>query len=61
MALALTVKLNEDIILGDPKNPIGNIRVTQIRSDGKVVLAFNLPRELEVNRESVAASKASNP
>ena len=60
MALAFTVRPYEDIVFGDPKNPIGRMCVTEIKRDGTVVLAFKLPREFEINRKSVAESKAKN-
>lgn len=53
--LALTRRVGEEIILGDPDNPIGVVRVVQIHGD-KVRLAFDMPH-IEINRRELADAK----
>jgi carbon storage regulator len=55
--LALTRRVGEEIVIGDPKNPQGVIRVVEIQGD-KVRLAFDFPRETAINRRELADQKA---
>jgi len=55
--LVLTRRVGEEVVIGDPKNPIGTIRVVEIQGD-KIRLAFNFPRECEINRKELADQKA---
>jgi carbon storage regulator len=55
--LALTRRVGEEIVMGDPKNPMGVIRVVDIHGD-KVRLAFDFPRETQINRRELADQKA---
>lgn len=55
--LALTRRVGEEIVIGDPKQPLGVIRVVEIHGD-KVRLAFDFPREIDVNRKELADEKA---
>ena len=55
--LALTRRVGEEIVIGDPSNPLGVIRVVDIHGD-KVRLAFDFPRETEINRRELADQKA---
>ncbi len=55
--LALTRRIGEEIVIGDPQNPQGTIRVVDIHGD-KVRLAFDFPRETQVNRRELADQKA---
>ena len=55
--LALTRRVGEEIVIGDPKNPQGFIRVVDIHGD-KVRLAFDFPRETQINRRELADKKA---
>ncbi len=55
--LALTRRAGEEIVVGDPRNPLGVIRVVDIRGD-KVRLAFDFPRETPINRRELADQKA---
>ncbi|MEM1212731.1 MAG: carbon storage regulator [Planctomycetota bacterium] len=54
--LALTRRIGEEIVIGDPSNPLGLIRVVDIHGD-KVRLAFDFPRETQVNRKELADKK----
>ena len=55
--LALTRRVGEEIVIGDPRKPLGVIRVVDIRGD-KVRLSFDFPRDTDINRREVADQKA---
>ena len=55
--LALTRRVGEEVVIGDPNSPLGLIRVVDIHGD-KVRLAFDFPREVDVNRKELADEKA---
>ncbi|MCG8510885.1 MAG: carbon storage regulator [Rhodospirillales bacterium] len=55
--LALTRRVGEEVVIGDPKQPLGIIRVVDIHGD-KVRLAFDFPRETPINRRELAEQKA---
>lgn len=63
--LALTRRIGEEIVIGDPSKPLGVIRIIDIQGD-KVRLSFDFPREMSINRRELAEQKArqgdkSNP
>ena len=55
--LALTRRVGEEVVIGDPKQPLGVIRVVEIHGD-KVRLSFDFPREMQINRRELAELKA---
>ena len=55
--LALTRRIGEEVVIGDPAQPLGVIRVVEIHGD-KVRLAFDFPRETPINRRELADQKA---
>jgi len=55
--LALTRRIGEEIVIGDPANPLGVIRVVAVHGD-KVRLSFDFPREVKINRRELADQKA---
>lgn len=55
--LALTRRKGEEVVIGDPRNPLGVIRVVDVHGD-KVKLAFDFPRDTQVNRRELAEEKA---
>ncbi|MEE9211222.1 MAG: carbon storage regulator [Phycisphaeraceae bacterium] len=55
--LALTRRVGEEIVIGDPVKPLGVIRVVDIRGD-KVKLSFDFPRQTPINRRELADQKA---
>ena len=55
--LALTRRVGEEVVIGDPRNPLGMIRVVEIHGD-KVRLSFDFPREVKINRKELAEQKA---
>ena len=56
--LALTRRVGEEVVIGDPAQPLGKIRVVEIQGD-KVRLAFDFPRECQINRKELADKKLS--
>ncbi|MHC4948002.1 MAG: carbon storage regulator [Planctomycetota bacterium] len=51
--LVITRREGEEVVIGDPANPIGTVRVASIKGD-RVRLAFAFPREIDVHRREVA-------
>lgn len=55
--LALTRRIGEEVVIGDPRAPMGVIRVVEIHGD-KVRLSFDFPRDVKINRRELAEQKA---
>jgi carbon storage regulator CsrA len=55
--LALTRRVTEEIVIGEPRCPLGVIRVVEIHGD-KVRLSFDFPRDFKINRRELAEQKA---
>lgn len=55
--LALTRRVGEEVVIGDPAKPLGTIRIVDIHGD-KVKLSFDFPRETPINRRELADQKA---
>ena len=55
--LVITRKEGEEVVIGDPKNPIGVIRIATIKGD-RVRIALDFPREIPVHRREVASEIA---
>ena len=51
--LVITRREGEEVVIGDPANPIGVVRVAAIRGD-RVRLALAFPRDIDVHRREVA-------
>lgn len=51
--LVITRREGEEVVIGDPRNPIGIVRVASIRGD-RVRIAFDFPRAVDVHRREVA-------
>ncbi|MEX2214202.1 MAG: carbon storage regulator [Phycisphaeraceae bacterium] len=58
--LALTRRIGEEIVIGDPSNPLGVIRVVAVHGD-KVRLSFDFPKDVKINRKELAELKAKGP
>jgi len=58
--LSLTLRIGEDIVIGDPKNPLGSFRLIEISGE-KARISFDFPRVIEINRKKIADRKAQNP
>ena len=51
--LVITRREGEEVVIGDPRNPLGVVRIAGIRGD-RVRLAFDFPREVDVHRREIA-------
>ncbi len=51
--LVITRREGEEVVIGDPRNPIGVVRIANIKGD-RVRIAFDFPREVQVHRREVA-------
>jgi len=51
--LVITRREGEEIVIGDPKNPLGVVRIASVRGE-RVRVAFDFPREVEIHRREVA-------
>ena len=51
--LVISRREGEEVVIGDPGNPLGVVRIASIKGD-RVRLAFSFPREIEVHRREVA-------
>ena len=51
--LVITRRDSEEVVIGDPRNPIGVVRIASIKGD-RVRIAFDFPRDVEVHRREVA-------
>lgn len=51
--LIITRREGEEVVIGDPANPIGVVQVVSIKGN-RVRLALIFPREIDLNRREVA-------
>lgn len=51
--LVITRREGEEVVIGDPSNPIGIVRIASIKGD-RVRVAFDFPRAIDVHRREVA-------
>ena len=51
--LVITRREGEEVVIGDPANPIGIVRIASIKGD-RVRLALSFPRDVEVHRREIA-------
>lgn len=51
--LVITRREGEEVVIGDPRNPQGIVRIAGIKGD-RVRIAFEFPREVQVHRREVA-------
>jgi carbon storage regulator CsrA len=51
--LVITRREGEEVVIGDPRNPIGVVRIASIKGD-RVRVAFEFPRSIDVHRREVA-------
>lgn len=58
--LVITRREGEEVVIGDPHNPIGIVRIAAIKGD-RVRIAFDFPREIDVHRREVAEQIVSEP
>ena len=58
--LFITRREGEEIVIGDPKNPIGVVRIHAIKGE-RVRVGFDFPRDIEVHRREVAERIIAEP
>jgi carbon storage regulator CsrA len=58
--LVITRREGEEVVIGDPKNPIGVVRIASVKGE-RVRIAFDFPRDIEINRREVANQIAQAP
>jgi carbon storage regulator CsrA len=58
--LVITRREGEEVVIGDPKKPLGIVRVASVKGE-RVRLAFDFPREVEINRREVADQIIKDP
>ena len=58
--LVITRREGEEVVIGDPRNPIGIVRIASIKGE-RVRVAFEFPREVEINRREIAEQILLNP
>src|SRR5690606_31330255 len=51
--LVITRREGEEVVIGDPRNPIGVVRIASIKGD-RVRVAFDFPRQIDVHRREIA-------
>jgi carbon storage regulator len=51
--LVITRREGEEVVIGDPANPIGVVRIAGIKGD-RVRIALEFPTEIAVHRREVA-------
>ncbi|GAB4387096.1 MAG: hypothetical protein Kow0022_18210 [Phycisphaerales bacterium] len=51
--LVITRREGEEVVIGDPKNPIGIVRIASVKGE-RVRVAFEFPREIEIHRREIA-------
>ncbi len=51
--LVITRREGEEVVIGDPNNPIGIVRIAGVKGD-RVRIAFDFPRDIQVHRREVA-------
>lgn len=58
--LVITRREGEEIVIGDPRNPIGVVRIASIRGD-RVRIALDFPRDVQVHRREIANQIIEEP
>ncbi len=51
--LVITRREGEEVVVGDPNNPIGFVRIASVKGE-RVRVAFDFPRDVEIHRREVA-------
>ncbi len=51
--LVITRREGEEVVIGDPAQPIGIVRIASIKGD-RVRVALDFPRDIDVHRREVA-------
>ncbi len=51
--LVITRREGEEVVIGDPRSPLGVVRIAGIKGD-RVRIAFDFPRDVVVHRREIA-------
>ena len=51
--LVITRREGEEVVIGDPRNPIGVVRIASVKGD-RVRVAFDFPRSVDIHRREIA-------
>lgn len=51
--LVITRREGEEVVIGDPRNPIGVVRIASVKGE-RVRVAFDFPRDVEIHRREIA-------
>lgn len=51
--LVITRREGEEVVIGDPRNPIGVVRIASVKGD-RVRIAFDFPRSVDIHRREIA-------
>lgn len=57
--LVITRREGEEVVIGDPRKPIGIVRIASVRGE-RVRVAFDFPRDVEIHRREVADQIVTN-
>ncbi len=58
--LVITRREGEEVVIGDPNNPIGVVRIASVKGD-RVRVAFDFPREIVIHRREIADQITAEP
>jgi carbon storage regulator len=58
--LVITRREGEEVVIGDPKSPMGVVRIASVKGE-RVRIAFDFPRDIQINRREIADQIASQP
>lgn len=58
--LVITRREGEEVVIGDPRNPIGIVRIASVKGE-RVRVAFDFPRDVEIHRREIADQIVSEP
>lgn len=58
--LVITRREGEEVVIGDPRKPIGIVRIASVRGE-RVRVAFDFPRDVEIHRREVADQIVTTP
>lgn len=58
--LVITRREGEEVVIGDPRNPIGIVRIASVKGE-RVRVAFDFPRDVEIHRREIADQIVAEP
>lgn len=58
--LVITRREGEEVVIGDPRNPIGVVRIASVKGE-RVRVAFDFPRTVEIHRREIADQIVAEP